>query len=213
MQSAVVTDETREPGAPVPKDEIDPELVSLRPRHQVGLVTAFFVVLFCIFLSVKLWPDFEYAGEGKARAVSVADVAAGKVGAESHVTVPLALERAAAVRIRQSKGVSGLRIVPAAGGGDALWVVLDGDGWADPREGEAYTGRLRRLSELPFESAFRAQVRANPSPRHVTSFELHRALASGGGGVQAVTGDVFNVGGTTQVEIVVPDPDDVTVIA
>ena len=50
--------EAREPGAPVPKDEIDPELVSLRPRTQVGLLTSFSVVVFCIYLAAVPWIGF-----------------------------------------------------------------------------------------------------------------------------------------------------------
>jgi hypothetical protein len=201
----------REPGEPIPKDEIDPELVSLRPRTQVGLVTAFAVVVFCVFLSIKLWPDFRFAGEGKARTVTVEDVAAGKLDDETHVAFEATLERAAAVRVRRAKGIPGLRVVPVSGSGDRLWVVLDGDGWTRPREDELYAGRLRRLSELPFESAFRAEVRAHPAPRHVTAEELRRG--AGATELTAVTGDTFAITASDTVEIVVPDPDEVDVVA
>jgi hypothetical protein len=203
--------ETRDPGAPVPKDEVDPELVSLRPRTQVGLLTAFSVLAFCIFLAIKLLPDLGYGGEDQARAVTVEQIVAGKVDDESHVTVPITLERAAAIRIRQSKGVPGLRIAPVAGGGDALWVVIDGEAWSPAREGATYTGRLRHLSDLPFDGPVRSYVRANPAPRHVTADELRRSAKAAE--LTAVTGDRFAIADDDTIEIVVPDPDAVLVVA
>jgi hypothetical protein len=203
----------REPGAPIPKDEIDPELVSLRPRTQIGMVTAFSVVAFCVYLALRLWPDFRFAGEGAPEEVTVADLAAGKVAEDSHVTVAVELERAAAVRVKQSAGVPGLRVVPAVGGGDRVWIVLDGDGWTAPREGGRYTGRLRRLSELPFDGSFLGHVRKHPSPRHVTAEELRRALTTGTTEMTAITGDRFTAAEGDLVEIISIDPDAVIVAA
>jgi hypothetical protein len=203
----------REPGAPIPKDEIDPELVSLRPRTQIGMVTALSVVAFCVFLSLKLWPDFRFAGEGGPREVTVAELAGGKLGVDSHVTLAADLERAAAVRVKQSPGVPGLRVVPVVGGGDRVWVVLDGDGWAVPREGGRYTGRLRRLSDLPFAGSFLSYVKKHPAPRHVTAEELRRAIGARSTELTSVTGDSFAVADDDIVEIVSVDPDAVIVAA
>src|SRR5207237_1348955 len=77
--ASVMADEpqpTAEPGAPVAKDAIDPELVRLgRPRPKVGLVTAAGLVLLSIFFLVRLSPDRRFSGapEKPAR-VSLADV-------------------------------------------------------------------------------------------------------------------------------------------
>src|SRR5438067_4893153 len=139
-----------EPGAPVPKDAVDPELVNLRRTTQVGMVTSLAVLVLCAVLAVRLWPDFQFAGEGAPRATTVDAIAHGQVADESAVTVPVALERGAAVRVFKVKGVDELRIAPAIGGGDQVWFAIDGDACGAPRPDGSYTGRLRRLSELPF---------------------------------------------------------------
>lgn len=203
----------REPGAPIPKDEIDPELVSLRPRTQIGMVTALSVVAFCVFLSVKLWPDLRFAGEGGPEEVDTDEIASGGVGVDRHVTLAADLERAAAVRVKQSAGVPGLRVVPVVGGADKVWVVLDGNGWAAPREGGRYTGRLRRLSDLPFAGSFLGYAKQHPAPRHVTAEELRRAIATKSTELTSVTGDTFTAAADDIVEIVSIDPDAVIVAA
>jgi hypothetical protein len=104
-------------------------------------------------------------------------------------------------------------VVPAIGGGDRVWIVLDGDGWSAPRDSGRYTGRLRRLSDLPFSGSFRRHVKQHPAPRHVGADELRRALGAGGGELTAVTGDRFTPGADDIVEIVSIDPDAVTIAA
>jgi len=203
-----------DPGAPVPKDAIDPELVSLRPRTQVGLVTALSVVAFCVYLALRLWPDFQFAGEGAPRDVTVEQIRAGQVEDESHVQVRADVERAAAVKVRQSEAKPGFRLVPAVGGADRVWIALDADGWSAPRADPRYAGRLRRLDELPFAGALGRQLRAHPPARFVTGAELRRGRAAGDAGtLTAVTGDAFPVTATDEVEIVVPDPDAATIAA
>lgn len=212
MAADVPAPEPREPGAPIPKDEIDPELVSLRPRTQVGLLTSFAIVVFCVHLAVKLLPDFRFSREGKPAAVGVGEILDGKVASDRNIMVFLDLERAAAVRIRQSAGIPGLRVAPVVGSRDKLWVALDGDGWAYPRKDRMYVGRLRKLSALPFESPLRAYARAHPSPRFVSADELRSVSAEPYKFLTAVNGDTFEAAPSDVVEIVVPDPDAVTVI-
>ena len=134
-----------EPGAPVPEDAVDPELVSLRPRTQIGLITSLAVVVLCLTLAIRLWPDWRFVGEGKPVRHTAAEVAAGKVGPDSHIELTGVLDRNAAVRVRKTAGIPGLRVVPVAGTADRVWVVMDGDPWAPPREGAGYVGRLRPL--------------------------------------------------------------------
>jgi hypothetical protein len=202
-----------DPGAPVPKDAIDPELVSLRPRTQIGLVTALSIVAFCVYLTFRLWPDLTFSRHDAPRAVTVADVVAGTVAEDSHVRITAALERTAAVRVQKTRGVPGLRVVPAAGGGDRLWIVVGGDGLRRPREDAELVGRLRRLSDMPFSDSFVRHVRAHPMPRHVTGAELRRARTAAGDGaaLTAVTGDTFTVAADDVVELVLQDPDMVTI--
>ena len=206
-------DRGREPGAPIPKDEIDPELVSLRPRTQIGIVTAFSVLAFCVYLAVRLWPDLQFGGEGAPVETTVEAIAAGELAADRHVTLAVDLERAAAVRVSRSAGHPGLRVAPAVGSGDRVWIIVDGNGWTTPREGGRYTGRLRRLSDLPFEGSFRSQVGKHPAPRHVTAEELRRAVGAGTRELTAVTGDSFTAAEDDVVEIVSIDPDAVIVAA
>lgn len=202
----------REPGAPIPKGEIDPELVSLRPRTQVGLLTAFSIVVFCAFLAVRLMPDFTFSREGKAQPVEVAAIIGGKVSEDRNVRVELDLERAAAIRVRVSSGVPGLRLAPVVGTADAMWVAIDGDGWAHPRSERTYIGRLRRLSELPFDAPMRAYARAHPAPRFVSAEELRTGKTADASSLGAVTGDAFQVEPDDVVELVVADPDAVMII-
>jgi len=202
-----------EPGAPVPKDAVDPELVNLKRTTQIGLVTSVAVLVLCAVLAFRLWPDFQFAGEAAPRPTTVDAIAHGQVADESAVTVPVALERGAAVRVFKVKGVDELRLAPAAGGGDQVWFAINGDAWGAPREGGTYAGRLRRLSELPFEAAFRDQVRAQASPRYVSIAELQRALLAHDTHLTAVTGDGFDVSAGDAVDLVFPDPDAITVVA
>lgn len=210
--ASTATPPVRDPGAPIPKDEIDPELISLRPRTQVGLLTAFALVGFSVYLAIRLWPDFQYAGEGAARAVTLDQIAAGQVDDESHVSVRVELERAAAVRVRQSNADPGLRLAPALGAGDRVWVAVEGSGWAPPRESGRYTGRLRRLSELPFADAFRAQVAKHPPTRFITSDELRRGRATAVTTLATIGGDQIAIDAADPLEVAIDDPNAVTVV-
>lgn len=201
-----------EPGAPVPEDAVDPELVSLRPRTQIGLITSLAVVVLCLTLAIRLWPDWRFVGEGKPVRHTAAEVAAGKVGPDSHIELTGVLDRNAAVRVRKTAGIPGLRVVPVAGTADRVWVVMDGDPWAPPREGAGYVGRLRPLDDLPFAAPLRAQIRREPPARYITGDELRRARTEGVTALTTVTGDPFEVAPGDTIEVVVEDPNAVNLV-
>ena len=201
---------SREPGAPIGKDEIDPELVSLRRSGpKVGTITAAAVVLACIVLMVRLRHDFTFARAGDTpRPVSVADVIGGKVADESYVTVPAPLVRSAAIRARVSEANAGTRVVPVAGSNDKLWVAVPGDAWSPVSYEEVATGRLRSMADVRIAAAVAGYAAEHPTPRFVTGDELRRVRAAspGGGEVALVGGGTLAVRGDDEVEIVVPDP-------
>lgn len=172
---------TREPGAPVPKDQIDPELVKLpRPRAKIGLVTAAGMVFLSAFFLWKLTPDRRFGGEDDApRLVQVADVIAGKVDDDAFVEIPAEPIMSHTIRATKAKGNPGLRVTPVRGSHDKLWVVLEGTGWDPPTTTNRYAGRLRRLADLPFASAVRAYAASTPRPVFVDGKVLAAAMKAG----------------------------------
>ena len=206
-----------EPGAPVPRDAIDGDLVRLRrPRPQIGAVTALAIVILCGYLAMRLDDDRRFAGEpGEPRTVTVEQVASGAVAPESHVAVVSRLEHAAAVRASQSKGVPGHRVVPVVGSGDLLWVALFGDARdAPPALDGRYAGRLKRLSDVPFADAVHSALQKS-RPRFVTGDELRRArtASADGGTLPTVAGSKLTAAADTEVEIEVADPSAASLVA
>src|SRR5882757_10728793 len=125
--------EQREPGAPIARDAIDPDLVKLaRARPKVGMITAAGIAFLCLWFVLRLNPDRRFAGEGAPRPVSVADVLDGKVAADARIQVAAEPLIAHAVRATNAKGSLGLRIVPVRGTAGRLWIAVSGDGWNAP---------------------------------------------------------------------------------
>src|SRR5262245_55955425 len=205
-----------EPGAPVPRDAVDGDLVRLRrPRPQIGAVTALAILILCGYLALTLDDDRRFAGEPREpRTVTVEQVAAGTVAADSHVAVAGRLEHAAAVRASQSKGVPGHRIAPVVGSGDLLWVALFGDASdAPPALDGRYAGRLQRLADVKFGDAVHSALR-KARPRFVTGDELRRArtASADGGTLATVAGGKLTAAADTEVEIEVADPSAASVV-
>jgi hypothetical protein len=198
----------KQPGAPTGKDEIDPELVSLRgPRARVGAVTALAIVAVCVCYMIRLLPDFSFAGaSAKPRDVKLDDVVAGRVATDDNIRLTASIERAAAARVRTGPGDPGLRLAPVVGSDDKLWVAVPGDGWTKPRVADHYAGRLRTLAG-PLGDGLRDYMK-RPMPRFVTGAELRKArLASADGGtLAAIAGPAVTATAATQVEIEVADP-------
>src|SRR5688572_8804315 len=80
----------REEGAPIPKDQIDPELVKLKgPRPKIGVITSAGMVFLCAFFIWKLSADRTFGSEGDNPTLAeVANVIAGKVDVNSFVEIP-----------------------------------------------------------------------------------------------------------------------------
>jgi len=200
-------DATRDPGAPVGKDDLDPELVSLRgPRPKVGAIAAFAILAVCVVYLLRLYGDFTFSrGDDKPRDATVAEVLAGNVSTSEMIAITTPLERSAAVRLRTGAGDPGVRVAPVIGADDKLWVALPGDGW-EPAIDSRYWGRLHRLDGSPMGPAVRDFL-DTPQPRFVTGAELRRALATGQpGALAAVTGPAIAATPDTQVEIAAIDP-------
>ncbi|HTJ46073.1 MAG TPA: hypothetical protein VL463_28405 [Kofleriaceae bacterium] len=199
----------RSPGAPIGKDEIDPELVSLRgPRAKVGVITAFAILVVCVFYLVKLFGDFSFSrASNQARDVTVDDVIHGNVGTDEVVQLASPLERSAAVRVRTGQGDPGVRVAPVVGSHDQLWVALPGDPWQPANDGK-YRGRLHRAGSSPLGKALADYLEA-PQPRFVPGAELARARGASatGGELTTVEGAKIKVdSGDVPVEIAVVDP-------
>jgi hypothetical protein len=196
-----------EPGKPIAKDEIDPELVNLRKGGpRIGIVTSAGVAILCAYLVVRLLPDLAYSRE----ADTPARVTAAALSDNAFVEVPLQLHRAKAVRVRQSEFGIGMRAAPVAGTNDGVWVLMSGDGWSPAVPNAAYAGRVRELDDLPLADTLRSHVAANPGPSFATLPAARAAFA--GGALETVGGDRVTVGAGDRVELDVALPDAATIV-
>lgn len=200
----------KEPGAPISKDELDPDLIKLpRRKAKIGVITAAGVVFLSAFFLLKLNPDRRFAGSADAPAtVSVADIAAGKVDRDKLVTVQGELTMAHAIRAANDKKTLGLRVVPMRGSDDKLWIVLPGDGYGKPSKG-SYTGRLRELNDLPFASTVREFVAAHPQAMFGTAAAVRAGFSSNK--VATVGGETVDVRDGDRVGFDVVDPNAATI--
>src|SRR5256885_7938170 len=116
-QATVMADSALEPGAPVAKDAIDPDLVKLtRARPKIGVITAAGLVFLCAYFLVRLGPDRKFSGAAeRPTPVAVADVIAGNIADDRFVSLDAELLMSHAIRSTTAKGSLGLRVVPARG--------------------------------------------------------------------------------------------------
>lgn len=199
--------QTPEPGAPIARDEIDPELVNLRKGPpKIGVVTSAAVSILCAVLIVRLLPDLSFSRQDdqptKTTVAALSD--------NQFVEVPLQIVRSQAVRLRQTNGGIGMRAVPVAGTSDALWVLMTGDGWAPAVPNAAYAGRVRELDDLPLADALRDQVAAHSGPSFATLAAARAGFASGQ--ITTVAGDIVTVAPGDRVEVDMPVADAATII-
>jgi hypothetical protein len=208
----VVPTEPRDPGAPIARGEIDPDLVKLtRHRPKVGVVTAAGVVFLCVVALLKLWPDRRFAGSGPAPdKVEVADVLAGKVALDQLISLTADPLVSHAIRVTKSKGTLGLRLVPARGSGDRLWIVVSGDG-EDPPALTGHIGRLRRLGDLALATAARDYAQAHPRPVFASAAAVRAGFSTGR--VATVAGDTVAVADGDAIALDVLEPNAATIAA
>jgi hypothetical protein len=196
---------TEDPGAPVPKDKIDPDLVRIgRKRPSVGLITAAGIVAVCAYFLIRLGPDRRFGGAGETPTkVTVSDVLAGNVDLDSYVIVDGEPLFAHSIRATTTKGSLGLRASPVRGTGDRLWVVETGDAYGEPSL-DGYTGRLRKLSDLPLGSAVREFTHDTPRPVFATTTAVKAGAA--GNQVATVDGDTVTLADGDRVALDIVDP-------
>lgn len=202
-----------EPGAPVAKDAIDPELIKLkRARPKIGLVTAAGLVFLCGLFLVRLAPDRRFGSSDPIpERIAVADVTSGHAPLDRYIKLEAADPLYAhAIRTANTKGGLGVRVVPVRGTADKLWLELSGDGWDEPANA-TYSGRLRELSDMPFAASITAFAAAHPRPLFATASAMRAGFATGK--VQAVTGDTITLADSDKLAFDVGDPDSSTVVA
>lgn len=211
-------DRTDEPeaGAPIGKDALDPELISLRrPAPRIGAVAAAAVLLLCVVLMVRLRHDFAFArSSGTPKAVTIQELAAGKVAGDSYVTFSAPLDATAAIRAQVTQANPGTRVRPVVGTGDKLWVAEPGDGWGPARHDAVITGRLRAMSAVRFGGPVARALAKGAWPRFISGAELARArqASATGGDLVLVDGGSLTIEGGTEVELWLPDPGQAVVV-
>ena len=200
------------PGAPIAKDAIDPELVKLRrAAPKVGMVTAAGITGLCLLFWFRLGADRDFAGSGQTpRPVAIGDVLAGKVATEQLISLPAEPLMGHAIRASTKKGNLGLRVAPARGTGDRLWLVISGDGLAPVQELPQYQGRLRRLAELPFATEVADHLAKHPRPVFAAPAAVRAAFATGT--LRTVTGDEVTLRDSDEVAVDVVDLEAATVV-
>lgn len=200
-----------EEGAPIPKDKLDPELIKLKhPRPKVGVITGAGVVFLCILFLVRLNGDRKFSSSETPTPVAVADVLAGKVDADTYISIDAEPMRSHAIRAGRSTTAVGFRVVPARGTGERLWLVLHGDGWEPPIT-TGYVGRLRALDDLPIAEAVRGHAAASPRPVFATSAATRAGFATGK--VTTVAGDTVTLADRDQVAFDLVDTDSALIVA
>lgn len=216
MHPLVMPDDvTRDPGAPIGRDEIDPDLIKLRrAAPSLGTITAGAIVILCVALLVRLRHDFAFARAGSSpRMTTAAEIAAGKVAADSFVRLEAPADHAGAIRIRTSEATAGNRLVAVRGTGDKLWLALPGDAYGPFQHDDLVEGRLRRLDDVRFAGPLAAGLARNPSPRFVTGAELARARAADDRTVALVDGTKLALTDADEAELAVADPGAAIVVA
>ncbi len=198
--------EAREPGARIPKDAIDPDLVKLRrSRAKVGIITSAGVLVICVYFLFRLGPDRRFGGEGdKPTAVAVSDILGDRIAPDSFIELEAEPLMAHAVRSVKAKGDAGLRVVPVRGGSDRLWLAVSGDGWDQPIINSRYTGRLRKLDSMSLGNSVKSYVAETPRPMFASVAAVRAGLANNR--IKLVTGEDLVVEDSHQVAFDTVDP-------
>ena len=201
-----------EPGAPIPRGAIDPELIRLsRSQPKVGFITAAGLVFLCGYFLVRLHSDRHFAGrDATPERVTVADVLGDRVGVSRFIALEGAQPMsAAAIRTATSPASFGLRVVPVRATGQRVWLAMPGDGWSRPVLGP-YTGRLSRLSDLPFATSVATYVAQHPRLTFATVAAARAGFSTGS--IRSVDGDAIAVTDHDRVALEVVDANTATIV-
>ena len=210
--AAIMAEEVKpEPGAPIAKNAIDPELVKLgRTKLRIGMITCAVMMGLCAVFVLRLAPDRRFGQSGaKAEPVTAADLVAGKVEVDRFVSLEAEPLMSHAIRAVTKHGLDGLRVAPIRGTGERVWLVTSGDG--NQQSAPHYVGRLRKLADLPFAAAVREYTTANPRPVFATPAAVRAGFQTGK--VNTVSGEVAEVGAADLAAFDVVDPAMATIVA
>ena len=192
-------------GRPYSHDELDPELIALpRPRTNIGPVLALSIVQFCVYMGFVLHSDLRFSHNSETpRALDSMAEAIDPGNAEQFVTVRAIPDRTFAVRVARSKADQGNRLAPVQGSNGKLWLMIGGNVWtAGIRYEEVYSGRLRRVADLPFADELRRHVaERGPEPRFVRPDQVARAVEQNTTTLIDPAGDHITVAADTPVHI------------
>ncbi|HEY5944871.1 MAG TPA: hypothetical protein VIV40_05240 [Kofleriaceae bacterium] len=190
----------------------DEELIKLsRKRPNIRLLTAAGVVFLAVFFLLKLNPDRRFSSnDDTPMTVTVPDLAKGNVDDDKYVSVKAEPLMSHAIRAQTAKNSVGLRVVPIKGSSEKLWIVLPGDGWVDPTK-DAYTGRVRKLSDLPFSGVLADFLAAHPRPLFAQPAAVRTGFASSK--ITTVAGDEITVHDNDKIAFDVTDPNAAIIVA
>lgn len=194
----------RLPGAPVPDDELDPELIALpRPKTRVGPILSLSIVLLSVILLVKLWPDFRFGLTEQPENFETVERLLEAGQANAFVAVRAVPDLTVGALVRKGRGAYGHRIQPVFGSNGNLWLMTHSYHWhAKPAYSQVYTGRLAVLGDLPFyEKLSSYWASKDPAKRVIGTDALRSALAAKSTTVEVVGGDEIPLGGETVLEI------------
>ncbi|HEY4182209.1 MAG TPA: hypothetical protein VGM90_35440 [Kofleriaceae bacterium] len=202
--------ESSEVGAPIPKDQIDPDLIKLaRTRPKIGVITCAGIVVLSFLFAHRLNGDRKFSSSDTPTKASVADVTSGKFATDTFIAVQAEPLRAHAIRAKSNAIGVGLRVVPARGSSDKLWLVISGDDWQQPSDG-TYQGRLQKLADLPFVDAVTTFAASHPRPVFAKIPDVRAAFSTGK--LTTVTGDSAAIADADKVSFDVTDPNSALII-
>ncbi len=195
-----------EPGAPR-GDELDPELISLKStRRVVGPLLSLSVIVFCVFILIRLAPDFHFSRQS-SQPRRIDDLAKvlheDGVAPNDYITVRAVPDYSFVFRVAKGEADYGYRAAPVVGTNGKLWLLVVATTWTlAPDYSENYTGRLREISSLPFYDRLRTDVAARPpAPRVVATAAIRKALETGASQVVDPYGDQIAIAPTTPITI------------
>lgn len=201
-----------DPGAPIARDVIDPDLVKLsRTRTRVGVVTALGLVILCAVVLHRLSPDRRFATSSSTPTpAQVSAVLAGEVATDQLIALDVEPLTSYAIRTTRIQTSLGFRLAPARGTHERLWLVVSGDGDELPAI-TRYVGRLRKLDDLPIAAATRAFAHTHPRPVFASAAAVRAGLA--GTAVTTVGGERVTVADRDAVELELVEPEAATIAA